>query len=75
MHFDDDDDQAEARRLLELRYRLAAKVAENDRQLSSTPTDLGLWLDSSEQTPEETVEEIIARSDEARVDGRQVASA
>ncbi len=34
--------------------------------LSSRPR-LGLWLDTSAQTPEQTVDEIIRRSDEARV--------
>ena len=28
---------------------------------------VGLWLDSSDQTPDETVDEILARRDEARV--------
>jgi adenylylsulfate kinase-like enzyme len=134
VHFDSDD-QAEARRQLELRYRLAATVAdeyahagfttvvqdniygsdvvewlgrvrtrplhlvvlrpsievvterhderrartgkvayseafdpsENDRHLATTPAGLGLWLDTSDQTPEQTVDEILARSDEALV--------
>ena len=30
-------------------------------------TRIGLWLDTSEQTPRETVEEILARSEQARV--------
>jgi hypothetical protein len=28
---------------------------------------IGLWLDSSQQTPDETVEEIVARLAEARI--------
>ena len=32
-----------------------------DRELRATMTDIGIWIDSSEQTPEETVAEIIER--------------
>lgn len=32
-----------------------------DHELRATMTDVGLWLDTSEQTPEETVDEIIRR--------------
>lgn len=135
VHFDDEERRAEARRLLELRYRLSALVADeyaiagftcvvqdniygddvvawlarvaarplrlvvlrpavdvviardaartratgkvaysssysptdNDRDLATTPRDLGLWLDTSTLTPEETVAEIRARVSEARV--------
>jgi adenylylsulfate kinase-like enzyme len=134
VHFDDED-RAEARRLLDLRYRLSALVADqyaaagftavvqdniygadvvrwcdriqsepvhlvvlrpsvetierrheqrrqasgktayrgtfsptrNDRDLATTPHDLGLWLDTSNQQPHETVQEILARSTEAIV--------
>ncbi|MGH8981936.1 MAG: AAA family ATPase [Acidimicrobiales bacterium] len=56
------------------RRRLTAKVAyrggftvgENDAALAATPR-LGLWLDTSRQTPEETVDEVLARRDVARV--------
>jgi predicted kinase len=42
-------------------------IAELDRGLRETTPRLGLWLDTSEQTPEETVDEILARLEEARV--------
>jgi adenylylsulfate kinase-like enzyme len=139
-HFDDAD-QDEARRLLELRYRLSASVAdeyaatgftavvqdniygedvvrwldglrssskrlvvldpavevvtardaervattgkvaysesftpdENARHLRSTPRDLGLWVDTSAQSPEETVSEILERHAEALVGHRPTA--
>jgi chloramphenicol 3-O-phosphotransferase len=32
-----------------------------DHELRATMTGIGLWIDTSEQTPEETVEEIIRR--------------
>jgi chloramphenicol 3-O-phosphotransferase len=38
-----------------------------DRALREDTPRVGLWLDSSEQTPEQTVEEILARLGEARV--------
>jgi chloramphenicol 3-O-phosphotransferase len=135
VHFDDADHQADARRLLDLRYRLSALVADeyaaagftavvqdniygpdvvrwidrvdarpthlvvlrpsvevveqrheerrqrrgkiayrngftlerNDRDLATTQSELGLWLDTSDQTVEETVNEIFSRSAEAIV--------
>ena len=135
VHFDDVDRQDEARRLLDLRYRLSAVVADeyaaagfttvvqdniygtdvvawlgsiqarplhlvvlrpvrrhglrpprtrrretgkvayrgdytasdNDADLAGTPTDLGLWLDTSAQGPEETVREILAHARDAIV--------
>ena len=39
----------------------------NDRVLATTPRDLGLWLDTSGQSPGETVDEALARSAEAIV--------
>ncbi len=133
--FDDDEHQADARRLLDLRYRLSALVAGeyaaagftavvqdniygpdvvqwidrvdarpahlvvlrpsidvveqrheerrrqrgkvayrdgytpelNDRDLATTPGELGLWLDTSCQSAVETVDEILRRSAEAIV--------
>ena len=41
--------------------------AVNDADLASTSRSLGLWIDTSVQTPEETVQEILARSAEARI--------
>lgn len=135
VHIDDAERQEEARRLLSLRYRLAAQVADgyaaegftcvvqdniygphvadwfrqlkarpahlvvlrpsvevvtardharrlatgkvayrdgftpaiNDAHVATTPGDVGLWLDTSEQTPDETVEEIARRQAEAVV--------
>jgi hypothetical protein len=48
-------------------YRGGFTPAENDAHLAATRRDLGLWLDTSEQTPEETVDEIRARREEAVV--------
>jgi hypothetical protein len=39
----------------------------NDEHLARTRSDLGLWLDTSDHTPEETVEEILVRAAEAGV--------
>lgn len=47
----------------------AWSVRQLDRNLRGDTPRLGLWIDSSGQTPEETVEEILARAwDEAAVD-------
>ena len=87
-----DPDQQEARRLLDLRYRLSLSVevveardAEtrrfrgkvacrggftptiNDQHLAATRLDLRLWIDASLQSPEEAVDEIVSRADEAFV--------
>jgi adenylylsulfate kinase-like enzyme len=135
VHFDDAERPEEARRLLELRYRLSAEVADryahagftavvqdniygadveswlaaiearprhlvvlrpsvavleardaarqrdtgkrayqgdftpavNDVHLAKTARELGLWLDTSTQTPDDTVREILERSNEARL--------
>jgi chloramphenicol 3-O-phosphotransferase len=48
-------------------YTESFDPAENDRHLATTATGLGLWLDTSTQTPEQTVDEILARSVEALV--------
>jgi hypothetical protein len=37
-----------------------------DRFLREETPRIGLWLDTSEQTPDETVDEILARAEEAR---------
>ena len=42
-------------------------VAHLDDAVAMTPR-IGLWLDTSGQTPDESVDEILARADEARVD-------
>ena len=41
--------------------------AHNDADVGTIRDELGLWLDTSEQTPEETVDDIIARAAEAVV--------
>jgi hypothetical protein len=48
-------------------YRGGFTPAINDEHVASTGRDLGLWLDTSDQTPEQTVGEILARAEEARV--------
>ncbi len=48
-------------------YRDGFTPAINDEHVAATRHDLGLWLDTSEQTPEETVDELVARAEEARV--------
>lgn len=39
----------------------------NDEHVAGTRHDLGLWLDTSNQTPEQTVDEILRRVSDARV--------
>lgn len=41
--------------------------ADLDRYLRAETPRIGLWLDTSDQTPAETVDEILARRNEARV--------
>ena len=48
-------------------YREGFTPAINDQHLATTRRDLGLWLDTSGQSPEETVDEIVRRADEALV--------
>ena len=65
-----------------IRRRATGKVAYrgtftpkiNDEQLAATPQSLGLWLDTSNQSPEQTVGEIVARSSEAVIDEEMLAS-
>lgn len=50
-------------------YREGAPTIEAlDHALRHETPRVGLWLDSSEQSPEQTVDEIIERAEEARVD-------
>jgi hypothetical protein len=49
-------------------YRGGFTPALNDEHVAGTRADLGLWLDSSDLTPDETVDTIIRRTAEARVD-------
>ncbi len=55
------------RRTGKVAYRGGFTVEENVAALESTPSGLGLWIDTSAQTPEETVAEVLRRRDEARV--------
>jgi hypothetical protein len=48
-------------------YRGGFTPAINDEHVAATPRALGLWLDSSEQTPEETVDAIVAGAARALV--------
>jgi len=48
-------------------YRGRFTPAVNDEHLATTRHDLGLWLDTSDQTPTETVEVILARAADARI--------
>jgi chloramphenicol 3-O-phosphotransferase len=48
-------------------YRGAFTPELNDEALAATPRHLGLWLDTSHQSPDETVDEALARSAEAIV--------
>jgi cytidylate kinase len=54
----------EARRLAtgKVAYRGGFTPELNDTHVASTPGHLGLWLDNSDQQPEETTAEILARS-------------
>lgn len=44
-----------------------ATAAALDRALREQTPRLGLWLDTSDQTPDETVDEIARRADESRI--------
>ena len=48
-------------------FRDGYTAAENDADLATTPKDLGLWLDTSAQIPQETVCEVVARARDAAV--------
>jgi hypothetical protein len=61
-------DEERRRRLGKVAYRGGFTPAVNDEHVAATRRDLGLWLDTTDQTPEETVEEVLARRDEAVVD-------
>jgi adenylylsulfate kinase-like enzyme len=61
-------DTERQRMLGKIAYRDGYSPKINDQHVASTRTNIGLWLDSSSQTPDETVDEIIKRVGEARVD-------
>lgn len=48
-------------------YRGGFTPAINDQHVASTRQDLGLWLDTSDLSPEETVDVILTQADQARV--------
>lgn len=48
-------------------YRGGYTPHHNDLDIATIPRDLGLWLDTSAQTPGETVDEIITRASDAAI--------
>jgi hypothetical protein len=60
-------DAERQRALGKVAFRGGFTAAINDEHVAGTRFDLGLWLDTSERTPDQTVDEIIARTNEARV--------
>ncbi len=59
---------AERQRVLgKVAYRDGFTPAINDQHVAAIRPDLGLWLDTSLQSPEETVSEIVERAGEALV--------
>jgi hypothetical protein len=60
-------DEERRRHLGKVAYRDGFTPALNDEHLGATRRDLGLWLDTSKQAPDETVDEILARRQEAVV--------
>ena len=48
-------------------YRGGFTVAKNDADLASTPRQLGLWIDTSDQAPEQTVTDVLTRRREAQI--------
>lgn len=55
------------RRTGKVAYGGTYTVAANDADLATTPRFMGLWLDTSDQTPDQTVAEIVTRTSEARI--------
>ncbi|MEU1391383.1 MULTISPECIES: phosphotransferase [unclassified Nonomuraea] len=47
-------------------------IAQLDATLRAGTPRIGLWLDTSAQSPAETVDEILARADEALVGGDRI---
>ncbi len=58
-------DAERQRTLGKVAYRDGFTPAINDQHVAATRRDLGLWLDTSAQTPTETVDEILRRSADA----------
>lgn len=61
-------DDARRRATGKVAYRGGFTPAVNDEHVAGTRRDLGLWLDTSGLTPFETVDEILRRDIEARVE-------
>lgn len=60
-------DSARQRSSGKVAYRSGYTPEMNDRDVTTTPTSVGLWIDSSLLTVEETVAEILRRRDESLV--------
>jgi hypothetical protein len=60
-------DLGRQRTLGKVAYRGGYTPAANDEHVASTRRDLGLWLDTSALSPDETVDEILRRAGEALV--------
>ena len=60
-------DAARRRTTGKIAYRGDYTPSINDEHLAGTRQDLGLWMDTSDQTPVEVVDEILARSGEALI--------
>jgi predicted kinase len=60
-------DRERQRTIGKIAYRGGFTPAANDEHVASTRRDLGLWLDTSAQSPAETVDEILRRAKEALV--------
>jgi adenylylsulfate kinase-like enzyme len=58
--------QRESKRV-KVGYGDLCSIRDFDHKVRTETPHIGLWLDSSQQTPDETVEDIVARLDEARV--------
>lgn len=59
--------EARRRATGKIAYRPGYTPAQNDTDLAGTRGDLGLWLDTSDHTPDDTVAEILAWQDQAVV--------
>ena len=60
-------DAERQRHLGKIAYRGEFTPTINDEHVAMTPAHLGLWIDTSDQTPDQTVDEIVRRSAEAQV--------
>lgn len=58
-------DEARRRSTGKTAYRDSFTPALNDTEVAKTPRHMGLWLDTSDQVPEQTVAEIVSRQHES----------